>query len=448
MCDTLLATPSATAEQVMLFGKNSDRQRNEAQSVEFHPRAEHADHAPLKCTYLTIPQSRHTHAVLLCRPFWMWGAEMGANEHGVVIGNEGLHARAPAPEKPALTGMDLVRLGLERAHSAAAAVDLMTQLLERYGQGGNCGHLTPNYYNNGFLIADATEAYVLETVGKEWLTERIRGVRTLSNVYSIGRAPQGVSTGLPLLIHESGWSTEREPHYAEVITNPHREHIGHAGERRARSTSLLRAQMPRLTALDMMRALRDHGPDAASGALWRPDRSSVTLCMHAGGEDRPGQTVGSLVSEVHSAHTVHWVTASAAPCISLFKPLILEAPLPPQGPAPSDQFDPRSFWWRHEELHRTALMGDFGGFLARISHERDSLEAKFHAQIREVLNGGDAADRARVIANCWAEASALETRWMSLIGEMDQRSDSGYQAAWLAMDRTAGMSDLPAHPKQ
>jgi len=442
MCDTLAVTAASTAEHLTLFGKNSDRQRNEAQAVEFYARAVHASGAGLKCTYLTIPQVPGTHAVLLCRPFWMWGAEMGANECGVVIGNEGLHARVAAPETPALTGMDLVRLALERADSAAAAIDVLTSLLERYGQGGNCGHLTPNYYNNGFLIADATEAFVLETVGKEWMAERVRGVRSLSNTYSIGRSPSSASAGLSWLVRESGWSAETAPDYAEAINNPHREHIGHARARRMRSNSLLRAREPHLRALDLMRVLRDHGPPAASETSWRPDQDSVTLCMHAGSEDRPGQTVGSLVSEIRRDWSIHWVTAGSAPCISVYKPVFLDIRLPSQGPPPSDQFDDRSFWWRHERLHRSALMGDFGGFVTGIAQERDLLEARFHTRVREVLNGGDASDRARVVAECWSEACALEDGWRSRISRSCRKADSPYQGAWCAADRAAGMNDV------
>jgi dipeptidase len=87
MCDTILAPPSASLGNVMLFGKNSDRQRNEAPAIELHNAAGQQSDDYIKCTYLTIPQARRTHTVLLCRPFWMWGAEMGANEYGVVIGN-------------------------------------------------------------------------------------------------------------------------------------------------------------------------------------------------------------------------------------------------------------------------------------------------------------------------------------------------------------------------
>src|SRR5882757_8680557 len=110
MCDTILALPRSTGTQGMLFGKNSDRQRNEAQAVDYLPAREHSPQAQSRCTYISIPEASRTNSVLLCRPYWMWGAEMGANEHGVVIGNEGLHALSAAPEAAALTGMDLVRL--------------------------------------------------------------------------------------------------------------------------------------------------------------------------------------------------------------------------------------------------------------------------------------------------------------------------------------------------
>ena len=73
MCDTLtIVQPDG-----VLFAKASDRDANEAQRLEWHPAATHEEGAEVACTYLTVPQARQTHAVLLSRPFWMFGAEMG-----------------------------------------------------------------------------------------------------------------------------------------------------------------------------------------------------------------------------------------------------------------------------------------------------------------------------------------------------------------------------------
>ena len=117
MCDTFVALPAHTGGP-LIFGMNSDREPNEAQVLEHHPPARHTAASRLRCTYIEIPQVRETHGVLLCRPFWMWGAEMGANDHGVVIGNEAVFTRMPVVREGVLTGMDLLRLALERAAAA------------------------------------------------------------------------------------------------------------------------------------------------------------------------------------------------------------------------------------------------------------------------------------------------------------------------------------------
>lgn len=51
-------------------------------------------------------------AVILSKPAWMWGAEMGANDAGVVIGNEAVFTKLETSEdiEEKLLGMDLVRL--------------------------------------------------------------------------------------------------------------------------------------------------------------------------------------------------------------------------------------------------------------------------------------------------------------------------------------------------
>lgn len=439
MCDTILAPPNSTADGVMLFGKNSDRQRNEAQTVEYFPRADHDRGSQISCTYITIPQVARTHATLLCRPFWIWGAEMGANERGVVIGNEGLTARGPAPEKEALVGMDLLRLALERGGTAAEAVEVITTLLERHGQGGNCGHLTPNYYNNGFLVADAKEAFVLETIGKEWLLEKVCHMHAISNVYSI-RKPERVSGELRALISNSGWSTEEDPDYAAALKDPHKQHIGTGRVRQARGISLLSLHVGRQTALGMMGVLRDHGYPHHNSAEWtRECFIERTLCMHAGTSDRNAQTVGSMVSELSLGKAVHWVTGTSAPCTAIFKPILIDVPLPSVGARPTDQFNGRALWWRHERLHRMAVASGFSEFVSNIRNERDALEADFHSRVAAVLNGGTDADRARVIEECWREADRTEEQWYAQIAGKPPKEGAAHAAEWARMSRLAGI---------
>ncbi|MBT6611794.1 MAG: acyl-coenzyme A:6-aminopenicillanic acid acyl-transferase, partial [Deltaproteobacteria bacterium] len=157
MCDTFVALPSVTSDRSVIFGKNSDREPNEAQALEYYPSRRYSNRAQEKtaCTYITVPQVKETNAVLLSRPFWMWGAEIGANEKGVVIGNEAVFTKMPYSNSGGLTGMDMIRLALERSATSQQALETIVQLLADHGQGGICGYQDKKLvYHNSFIIAD------------------------------------------------------------------------------------------------------------------------------------------------------------------------------------------------------------------------------------------------------------------------------------------------------
>lgn len=189
MCDTFVALPSITAAGSVVFGKNSDREPNEAQALEYYPARCHTVPAKVQCTYLAVPQAKETYAILIGRPFWMWGAEMGANEKGVVIGNEAVWTRMPLTKTSGLTGMDLLRLALERSATATNALETLVDLLAEFGQGGICGYEDKRMaYHNSFLIADPREAWVLETAADLWAAVKIKDYYSISNGLSIGEA--------------------------------------------------------------------------------------------------------------------------------------------------------------------------------------------------------------------------------------------------------------------
>ncbi|HNR77530.1 MAG TPA: hypothetical protein PKM48_10405, partial [Parvularculaceae bacterium] len=182
MCDTF----AMKRDGAVWFAKNSDREPDEPQIVERHDAVKGDSTKTLRCTYIEIDQVPDRRAVLLSRPDWMWGAEMGVNDAGVAVGNEAVFSKSILKKGEALLGMDLVRLALERASTAHEAVDVIISLLSRYGQGGPAGCRDKNFrYDNSFLIADASGVFALETAGRNWAVKRVDDGWSISNSYTL-----------------------------------------------------------------------------------------------------------------------------------------------------------------------------------------------------------------------------------------------------------------------
>jgi len=372
MCDTLVATPQYTADGALWFAKNSDREPGEAQLVEHLP-ARHQTTAKVQCTYLEIPQSARTNEIVISRPFWMWGAEIGANQHGVAIGNEAVFTRLPY-DKTGLTGMDLLRLALERAATAREALEIITRLLAQYGQGGGCGYRNRKFrYHNSFMIADPGDAWVLETAGRHWAAERVRGIRTISNALSIGKQFDLLSDDAYSFAKGQGWCrSAAEFDFAGCFGDPFYSRMSGGGVRAACTLAFLQRKDGKLARDDFFAALSDHGGlSPASG--WRMNMP----CAHSSWwpTRQAGQTTGSMVSRLNMKDSLHWLTGSSSPCLSVYKPVRLGGELISSGPEAGAGFDHESLFWRHERLHRTVLV-DYPSRKDLFNDERRDLQAR------------------------------------------------------------------------
>ncbi len=100
-----------------------------------------------------------------------------------------------------------------------------------------------------------------------------------------------------------------------------------------------------------MRILRSHGADewpryrTVNGTLRMP-------CMHGGGMAASSSSTAGWVSDLGSGR--HWITATSAQCLSLFKPVAVADPVI-VDPVPDDHDDAASLWWRHERLARMVM---------------------------------------------------------------------------------------------
>jgi secernin len=107
-----------------------------------------------------------------------------------------------------LIGTDLVRLGLEQCQNARQAVNLLTHLIESCGQGSFPGCNPDRDYDSAFVVADPSEAYVIETAGRHWVYQEIQEVRALDGVRVVRQDWDRISRGLADLAIERGWWPE------------------------------------------------------------------------------------------------------------------------------------------------------------------------------------------------------------------------------------------------
>ena len=416
MCDTLVALGNSTKDGSVLFAKNSDREPNEAHEIKFFPAADHSEGETLKCTYLSIPQVSHTNAVLLAKPFWIWGAEMGANEFGVVIGNEAVFGKAEYQKDNGLIGMDFIRLALERSKTAYEALQVMIDLLETYGQGGNCGFKHPLYYHNSFLITDHESAWVLETIDKIWVAENVQDVRTISNALTIEEKWDMASSNLVSYAKDKGWYSGNGPfNFKKVYSNALYPNLVKkaisSAERQQDSTAFLKNKKGKIILEDLLSLLKTHNQTDKGNIEWRPDYGILgcDICMHAGyGPARGSQSVGSMISQISEKNNLHWLTGTSAPCTGIFKPFWFDTTLPAVIGEPKGEYDPDSLFWQHELLHREILKG----YSSRIKIVKEDLELLQTRILEEAtkLSSASQEEREKLVRRSFEDSLELDKK--------------------------------------
>lgn len=329
MCDTLYKKTQVG----YIFGKNSDRSPNEPNLTLFYPRRKTTEKM-LQCTYIEIPQVPETYATLLVQPSWMWGAEMGINEYGVIIGNEAVFTKNKDKKQERLLGMDLLRLGLERGKTAQEALKIIINLLEEFGQGGNCGFDKPFYYDNSFLIVDDNEAYVLETSARDWVYRKIEDFYNISNRLSLNDNYTASSKNIPNFA-----SKNSDFLFTRFSGSKLREQSG--CESLSKDNFQLR---------DMFAALRSHHSKDINHLYTKGSVRSVCMHKSALGD----HATGSMVVVKENDKKMIWITGASTPCLALFKPVVFSQVVPPVF---SDMESSLNYWLDREYLVRAIYAG-------------------------------------------------------------------------------------------
>jgi secernin len=371
MCDTLCVR----THDGMLFAKNSDRNPDEAQVVEWHPRRERG--GELRTQYLSLDDPG-AYAFLGSRPTWLWGVEHGVNEHGVAVGNEKIWTVDNPKTRPAaLIGMDLVRLALEGARSAYDALTIITTRVERYGQGGSGEPHREEAYDSSFLVADHRVGFVIETSDRTWAAREIGGGAAISNRISLGTNWTSASPDVAPGTDFDNYRWSRMP----TALADHRLAVTNATVARGAAT----------TVADIARTLRSHGQGRASGPLpgeVGADRSGYSVCMHR--RESHSQTTASMIAELRAdAPRRAWVCLGN-PCASVYVPCF--------GPAVAPELADDAQWRRFARLRDRVEAAPFE--LADVQAVLRPVETELWAEAESRYRTGE-----RAPLDAWAVAA-------------------------------------------
>ena len=414
MCDIIAALPDSTLRGHTLFGKNSDRPAGECQVIYFSTGRMPQNRNNIKCSYLDIPDDKRSLDTMGCRPYWCWGYETGINERGVVGGNTAIFTRSRhLPENrrtPGLNGMELLRLGLERGHTAQDAVFNIVELLEKYGQYGSAvqgkDHIAGSY-ENAFILADCRELWILETSGRRWITRKITsGIYSLSNEPTIRTSWIKASTDLESHARRFGWLKDAEEFDFALAYGDHEHYSRQVSHLRCcRTKQLLEHHQGKIDEPKMMTILRDHyentflhGPQFSA---YLPDFQ--TICMH----DSPagftwGNTATSFIVELprhYSQAPIIWL-GYQPPCTSTYLALTFSDRNPDivtsagraglqvcdPSTASNDEFDSSSLWWRFYRL-LARVREKPGQRLPQLRSHFDPLEKKYLEKVGKLILG-------------------------------------------------------------
>jgi secernin len=398
-CDTWVALANATKKGYIIFGKNSDRPLFDCQPLMFYPRKKWPEGSKIDLGRLTIPQAEITYANMGSSPYWCWGYEEGINEYGVVIGNEGIWTKALAENIEAAkkgkgpplgpTGMDLIRLALERSQTAKQALEVIIGMVEKYGQFGS-GVPTQGAagaYDNSFIIADPKEAWVLETTGKQWIARKFtKGVTSISNKLSITTEWERISPGLiDRALKKEWWPEDKAQSFNFEMAYSDISPTQKARSKRAQiradcSLGLLKEKEGQITLSWMKRIARD-----------RSSNPGIDL-------DQTASSCVAVLPESPGALPVFWWCA-ATPSSSCFIPFFVHgSELPeivstaatagkkvtPPRSAYIDTFSKNSFWWLFRDLcDKVNVDWDTRNPIVRA--EFDTLEMEFASGIPDLL---------------------------------------------------------------
>jgi dipeptidase len=265
-CTTFMANGKAMAGgRGTVIAKNRDLGFQTLIEIGVHQAATYPEGAVYRAAYIDIPQAATTYKFIGSRTAGRWGYGMGINEHQLAVSDNDAPSRDKLEFKAGLHDNDLVRIVLERAKTAREGVDVIADVVSKWGQAWN-GII--------FELGDPNELWVVEITGRRWVAKKYADTVTArSNQYQIADDYNLAAGDLISFAENRGWvekglkkinfrkvySTDTlYPDDNKLDKRKNQEKMYNTEMRYQRAMDLLNAKKGKITASGIMPMCRDH----------------------------------------------------------------------------------------------------------------------------------------------------------------------------------------------
>lgn len=262
------------------------------------------------------------------------------------------------------------------------------------------------FYDNGFLIVDPKEAWVVETVQNEFAAEKVEtSHRNISNCLSIGTKIDRMSDGLKQLAQDNGlWNGSDPFDFAKIFKDN-----THNDRSRFEAGCKLLDEMIKDSNFDiksMLKVLRN---------------STSGICRSLNDKHPTASSQASVLTDSSKRPSVHWFTGTPDPEYSYFKPFIFhptvkvasEKTKSPNSDSSNnvDAFDKNIdrkhfLWMKHEQFYERLNQKE-----SELHQTLRQIENLCIDELEQILKSDDSFNKDDQIDNLFSDSVESELRF-------------------------------------
>jgi dipeptidase len=425
-CSSLIVGRKATAEGSVILAHNEDLSNYSAQHYVYVPHKEHEE-GEFVVTFdgARVPQVPETYAYIATEIFDMnyspGQTTSGINEHQVAVVNNMSYRRDPEPDpsEGRIIWTEFTRFALERAKTAAEAVQIIGHLASTYKLGYDTGTI--------FGVTDPSEGWWVEVTQEgQWVAQRVPDDSTgfRANIFRIGEVafddPENFmySEDLVSYARSKGWYRSGPFNFMEIYGDPVKVASQYNKRREWRAGALLRRQLPSIKPEHIMAIWRDHYEgtpyDLTNGyTKGSPHQTDErTLCSISTEVSVICQSRGWLPAEIGA---LCW-RAMGTPCTSIYTPWYLGgSTVPKEYQTGTNQFTKNSAYWTFRYLSLSADIR-YGNTIQKLTSDTQAFEKnemESQAHVEETAVRLYAQDKARLQEYLSKHSAALAQKAMA-----------------------------------